>query len=153
MTQVLVALVLVVVVGAIALVLRRRTVPTAPTQPSAQLPQVLDRSHFERPEAPWLVAVFTSHTCHVCADVARKAQVLASPEVAVQEVEFTARRDLHRAYGIDAVPALVLADAAGEVRYGVLGPISATDLWAAVAEVRSPGSTPTAGGCQNHDHG
>jgi hypothetical protein len=36
----------------------------------------------------------------------------------------------------------VVADAQGVVRRGFVGAFTATDLWAAVAEVRAPGSTP-----------
>jgi len=35
------------------------------------------------------------------------------------------------------VPCLVIADSAGTVVSGFLGPVTATDLWAAVAEARS----------------
>jgi hypothetical protein len=75
-----------------------------------------------------------------------KAGVLASPAVAVVEAEFSAERELHRRYAIDAVPALVLADRDGVVRRSFVGRVSATDLWAAVAEVRQPGSTPSGRG-------
>jgi hypothetical protein len=68
--------------------------------------------------------------------------VLACDDVAVEEAEVTARRDLHDRYGIDAVPTLVVADADGVVRASFVGPVTATDLWAAVAEVRFPGSSP-----------
>ena len=63
------------------------------------MPVQLDRADFARPDAPWLVAVFTSTTCQTCADVARKAEVLASDEVAVAEVEYSANRDLHAGMG------------------------------------------------------
>ena len=77
--------------------------------------------------------MFTSATCHTCADVARKAEVLASDEVAVAEVEYSANRDLHARYGIDAVPILVIADREASSGGSFVGPVSATDLWAAVA--------------------
>ena len=150
MTQVLIALAIAVVVVVIALVIQRRRTVAPPTQPRHQVPTQLDRSDFVQADAPWLVVVFTSSTCHVCADVARKAEVLASPTVAVQIVEFGADRALHERYAIDAVPAVVVADESGVVRTSFLGPVSATDLWVAVAEVREPGSAPTASGCQNH---
>jgi hypothetical protein len=148
----LLALAIGAVVVAVALVLRRRQGTQAPTQPRHQVPAQVDRADFVRPEAPWLVVVFTSSTCHVCADVARKAAVLESPEVAVQEVEYTAQRALHSRYTIDAVPAVVIVDAQGVVQNSFLGPVTATDLWVSVAEARDPGSTPTSGGCQNHGH-
>jgi hypothetical protein len=68
----------------------------------------------------------------------RKASVLASKEVVVQEAEYVRDRKLHDRYGIDAVPALVIADSQGVVQFGHLGPVSATDLWAAMARCRDP---------------
>jgi hypothetical protein len=49
---------------------------------------------------------------------------------------------VHRKYDIQAVPLVVVADAEGVVGAGFVGPASATDLWAAVAELRQPGSSP-----------
>ena len=100
------------------------------------MPGQLDRADFPEPGAPWLVAVFTSGTCDACAATVAKAQALASPSVTVAEIELAARPELHRRYAIDAVPLLVLADGEGVVRASFVGPPSATDLWAAVAEVR-----------------
>jgi hypothetical protein len=100
------------------------------------VPAQLDRRDFERPEAPWLVAVFTSTTCHTCADVVAKAGVLASADVVVTDIGFQARRDLHDRYRIDAVPLLVVADREGVVRASVAGPVSASELWATVAAAR-----------------
>lgn len=134
---------------AVALVIERRRRPAAPTNVRRTLPGQLDRRDFERPEAPWLVAVFTSATCQTCRGVWEKASLLASDAVAVQDVEVTAAPEVHRKYAVDAVPAVVVADGTGVVRAGFLGPVTATDLWATVAEVRAPGTLPAAG-C---DHG
>lgn len=147
MERLVIAAVIVVVVGAFAVLARRRRTPDAPTQRRFEAPTQLDRSDFERPDAPWLVAVFSSATCDVCRSVLDKAVVLASDDVAVEEIEFTAARPLHERYSIDAVPTLVVADADGVVRATFLGPMTATDLWAAVAEARDPGSTPSGGAC------
>ena len=142
MTQVAVAVVVFVAAVAVALVLRRRRRSSPPTQVSYIAPRQLDRSEFDRPDADWLVAVFSSATCASCAAMVEKANVLASPSVAVQELEARAHRDVHRRYGIEAVPITVLADADGVVRAAFVGPATATDLWAAVAEARQPGSSP-----------
>jgi len=136
----LVALAMVVAVVVSAVLHRRRT--DAPTQGGFEIPTQLDRGDFVLPQAPWLVAVFTSATCNTCADVATKAAVLASNDVAVQRIDYTEDPALHRRYRIDAVPTLVIADAQGVVRNSFLGPVKAQDLWAAVAECREPGSTP-----------
>lgn len=142
MARVLLAFAVAVVVGVIALVVRRRRTPDAPTQPRFRPPTQLDRADFPRPEANWLVAVFSSSTCEVCADVVRKAEVLASGAVSVFDAEYTAQRALHLRYAIAAVPTVVVADRLGVVQASFMGPVSATDLWAAVAEVRVPGSSP-----------
>lgn len=139
-----IAAVVVVVALATGVSLRRRRAPQAPTQPRGVVPAQLDRRDFVDQQSPWLVVAFTSATCSTCGDVMRKASVLASKDVAVQEAEFGRDRALHDRYGIDAVPAVVIADSQGVVRYGHLGPISATDLWAAMARCRDP-QLPAAG--------
>jgi hypothetical protein len=132
---------------AVALILKKRR-SDAPTQAGFEIPIQLDRNDFENPDTSWLVAVFTSATCHTCADVATKAEVLLSSEVAVQRIDYTVNPDFHKRYRIDAVPLLVIADALGVVHKGFIGPVKAQDLWAAMAECRNPGSTPES--CQSH---
>jgi hypothetical protein len=129
------AAVVVLVSVVVAVVLERRR-PEAPTQGSWSVPAQLDRADFTRPDAPWLVAVFTSATCDSCARTVEQAKVLDSDAVAVEDVEVKARPDLHARYHIEAVPIVVVADAEGVVRSSFTGPPSATDLWAAVAGVR-----------------
>lgn len=147
--RIVVALVLAGAVIAVAALVRRRR-PDAPTGAAAgHLPPVqIDRADFERPDAPWLVVVFTSATCSTCEKVAAAAAVLESDQVAVQVVEATAHPELHERYGIVAVPITAIADAAGVVGNGFAGPVSATHLWAALAELREPGSVPP--GCGEH---
>jgi len=148
MQVVLVVIAMAVAVG-ISLILRRRA-SDAPTQGGFQMPTQLDRGDFDSPDVPWLVAIFTSSTCDACADVANKAMVLASQEVAVQRIDYIDNPDLHKRYKVDAVPTLVIVDNRGVVRNGFLGPMKAQDLWAAVAECREPGSTPDP--CSSHSH-
>jgi hypothetical protein len=136
--RLLIAAAIVVVVTGVARLIRRSS--DAPTQPTGRLPAQLNRYDFISPESPWLVVIFTSATCHVCESVVAKAAVLGSDSVAVQHVAFQEDRDLHERYLIDSVPALLIADVEGVVRYARLGPVTATDLWAAMAEVREPGS-------------
>ncbi len=126
----------VVVVALVAAWLIQRRRPEAPTGGRWSVPGQLDRADFPGAGAPWLVAVFTSATCDACAATVTKAQALASPSVVVAELELDAEPELHRRYAIDAVPLLVLADAEGVVRASFVGPPSATDLWAAVADIR-----------------
>jgi hypothetical protein len=127
---------------AVGMVLRRRRTVDAPTQPVFSAPAQIDRADFEAGDSPWLVAVFSSASCTTCNDVVGKAKVMSCAEVAVIDVEYSIAPDLHRKYHIDAVPIVVIADRVGVVRASFIGPMSATDLWAAVAEARDPGSSP-----------
>jgi len=138
-----------IVALAVSWFLRRRQVD-APTQGGFELPVQLDRNDFASSDAPWIVVIFTSATCGTCNDVATKAEVLASRDVAVVRVDYTTDPQMHARYKIEAVPTLVIADSAGVVKSGFLGPVKAQDLWAAVAECREPGSSP--GPCQGHGH-
>ncbi len=134
-------LALVVALAAAALVVawlvQRRQQSDAPVRTGYRVPAQLDRADFDRPDAPWIVVVFTSATCSTCAGVWEKAVHLGSDEVAVQEAEYGARRDLHDRYRIDAVPTVLVADAEGVVVRSFVGPVTATDLWAAVAQARA----------------
>lgn len=123
-------------VGAIVAVVLERRRPEAPTQGAWAVPAQVDRADFARPDAPWLVAVFTSATCDSCAQAVERANVLASDAVVVVEAEVKAQPDLHRRYHIEAVPIIVVADVDGVVRTSFTGPPSAIDLWAAVAGAR-----------------
>ncbi len=127
----------------VAFAIQRWRRPDPPTRPGGwPVPAQLDRNDFPLPEVAWLVAVFTSASCQSCAGVLAKASVLKSDAVAVAGVEVGERPDLHRRYGVEAVPITVVADASGVVRAAFVGPVTATDLWASVAEVREPGSSP-----------
>jgi hypothetical protein len=146
--RLLIALTVMAVAAAVAEIVRRRRRIDPPTQPRRELPAQLDRADFAG--SGWLVAVFTSDSCSTCADVVRKAEVLDCPDVTVAVAAFQERRDLHERYRIDAVPCLVVADGGGVVHAGFVGPVTATDLWAAVAEAREPGSIDRSGGCGEH---
>jgi hypothetical protein len=139
-TRLLVAAELVAVALVVAWWLDRRSRPDAPTQGGWSVPTQLDRRDFARPEVCWLVALFTSATCDSCRGTVEKAQVLASHDVAVEEVEVPSRKDLHDRYGIDAVPTTVIADVDGVVQRSFVGPMTATDLWGALAELRGEGT-------------
>jgi len=140
----IVAVVLAGLAVLVAVVVQRRQRPDAPVRTGYSVPDQLDRADFARPEAPWLVAVFTSATCSTCAGVWDRARPLESAEVAVQEIEYGADRALHDRYRIEAVPVALVVDGDGTVAARFVGPVTATDLWAAVAEAREPGSTPDA---------
>lgn len=149
--RVLIVLGVVALAVLVAWLLSRRR-PDSPTQPPAvyEAPAQLDRSDFAGSGRPWLVAIFTSATCNTCAETVARASVLGSDAVAVCEVEVSERPDLHERYQIEAVPMVAMADSEGVVRRSFVGPVSATHLWGAMAELREPGSVP--GGCEGHSH-
>ena len=135
MERVVIAAALALVVVVVALIASRRR-SDAPTQPTWTVPTQLDRKDFTRPDAPWLVVVFTSATCAGCHEVVDAASPLDDAAVTVQEVEVVAGRALHERYSIDAVPTLVVADADGVVRESYVGPVSSAELRARLAELR-----------------
>lgn len=149
MENLVIGIAIAIVVGTVGLVARARRKVDVPTQRTFTVPTQIDRSDFGSPTQEWLVAVFTSSSCPVCADVAAKVAALDSSNVATRTVEYSTQRDLHTRYRIDAVPTVVIVDALGIVRHHVLGPVSATDLWAAVAAVRDGTGSPSPD-CNGH---
>ena len=136
--QVVVGVAVAVVAAAAAYLITKRTRVEAPTQPeSYEVPAMLDRADFDRPDAPWLVAVFSSETCLSCQDAWEKARLLESDEVSVQEIEMSQHKALHERYAIDAVPMIVVADDEGVTRASFVGVPTSADLWAALAELRT----------------
>lgn len=144
-TRILIAAALVALVLVVALVARRRRRPAPPPRTVYPVPRQLDRADFPRPDAPWLVAYFWSRTCDSCAGLGPKVTALESPEVGTCALEATDHRDLHGRYAIAAIPMILVADRDGVVQRAFVGSVSATDLWAALADVRSPGSVPESG--------
>jgi hypothetical protein len=136
--RVAIAVALFVVLAGVALVMERRRRRDAPSQGRGVVPAQLDRADFPRPDAPWLVVLFTSAACDSCVGLYDKAAPLASDEVAVAEVQFPSERGLHERYQIDAAPLTLVADAQGIVHASILGAFNATDLWNAVAALRAP---------------
>ena len=133
-------IIIVVVVALIALgvgAYMQQRAPDAPVRTTRLvLPEQLDRNDFVRPEAQWLVAVFTSATCETCAKVWTSTQLVESEPVAIQNISFQDDADLHERYNITAVPSVVVADADGVNRAEFLGPPTSAELWATLAEVR-----------------
>ncbi len=142
MLRLLPAVVLATVVALLAAWIQRRRPAAGPVVDRHHVPTSVDRADFVRSTADWLVVVFTSATCATCAASWEVARQLESAAVATQEVEVAAEPVLHERYGIDAVPTTLVCDAEGGVVQSFLGPVTATHLWAAVAEARAPGSVP-----------
>jgi Thioredoxin len=130
-----VLVIIAVVVAAVAE--RRRKATATPIRDTYPVPRQLYRKDFPAPDSPWLVALFSSRTCDSCASMREKVMVLGSSEVAVCDIEYSASRELHERYEISGVPMVLIADSEGVVRQSFVGPATATDLWAAVAEIRS----------------
>jgi len=137
-----IAVVVALVAVVIAWWLRRERAPAPPPRDAHPVPRQLRRDDFPRADAPWLVAYFSSSTCASCQGLGPKVAVLESREVATCELSFEEAREVHDRYQIEAIPMILIADGQGIVRRAFVGATSATDLWAAVAEVRMPGSTP-----------
>jgi hypothetical protein len=141
LVRIVIAAGLLVAAGSVAWILQRRR-PAPPPRDVYPVPRQLDRSDFPRPDTPWLVVLFSSTTCESCEKLPPKLAVLESGDVATCEVEYHAQPDLHGRYEISGIPTTLVADAAGVVRAAFVGAFTATDLWAAVAEARAPGTTP-----------
>src|SRR5690349_25164967 len=100
MIRVVIAVAIVALAAGVAAIVNRRRRADPPTQPHHEIPAQLDRADFSEPSAPWLVAVFSSETCGSCADVANKAEVMRSADVAVDVVPYQTRRETHQRYAI-----------------------------------------------------
>lgn len=139
MERIVVALAIAAVAVAVAAVLRRRR-PDPTFTVAAGVPDRVDRGDFAHPGAPWLYVLFSSATCESCPVAAESLRVVEGEAVAVDEVEYSARRDLHRRYGIDAVPLTLLVDADGLVRDHFLGRTSPEQLSDALDRARGSGT-------------
>jgi hypothetical protein len=139
--RIVIALAILAGVGVVAFLMRRRP-PDAPPRDVYPVPKQLDRADFPRAEAAWLVALFSSAVCDSCHGLGDKLTPLESVDVAVCEIDAEHHDALHRRYELAAIPTTVIADQQGVVRRAFVGAFTATDLWAAVAELRAPGTTP-----------
>ena len=66
MIRLLLVVSLAVVAVAVAAVIQRRSRPPAPTRTGWTAPDQLDRADFVRPDADWLVVLFSSTSCLSC---------------------------------------------------------------------------------------
>jgi hypothetical protein len=137
LVRIVIAGALFAVLAVVAWWLERRRRSDAPSQGQASVPAQLDRNDFPRPDAPWLVVLFTSQRCESCVGLYERAAPLESPEVAVVEVEYVAQPNVHQRYHIDAAPMTLVADADGVVRASIVGAFGVSELWSALAELRT----------------
>jgi hypothetical protein len=133
--RIAIGVVILAAVGLLAWWLQRRP-PAPPPRDAYPVPQQLDRNDFPRPAAAWLVALFSSTDCDSCQGLGAKLLALESADVATVELEAHEHSDLHGRYALAAIPTTVIADHEGVVRKSFVGAFTATDLWAAVAELR-----------------
>ena len=134
-SRLVVALVVVVLAVIAARLLERRR-PAPPTRDAYPVPAQLDRLDFPRPDAPWLIVLFSSRTCDSCGPMATRVTALESDAVATVEVEANDDKELHRRYRIEGVPMVVLADAEGVVRAGFVGSVEGWELEGALADAQ-----------------
>jgi hypothetical protein len=134
--RIVLAIALVALAAIVAWVLDRRRRPAAPARGRALFPQQVDRNDFPRPDAPWLVVLWSSRTCEGCQGLFDKIAPVASDDVAVVEVEYQTDPELQQRYGIEAAPITMIVDARGVTRAAFTGTFTATDFWAKLAELR-----------------
>jgi len=130
----------VILLAAVIVAWRIRSLPsTGPTRDAYPVPAQLDRGDFPRPDANWLVALFSAERCDSCRGIPDLLADLESESVATAIVSDEDRRDLHRRYEISGIPTVVVADAAGVVRESFVGPITAAELADALRGARETG--------------
>lgn len=137
MRIVLVIAIVVTAAGLAWLMERRRASRTKPVATTAAVPPQIDRTDFVRPEAEWLVVLFSSEACESCAAMAQRIAALASDAVAVVDVEYSRSRSIHEKYGIDAVPVLGVYDRAGVARATFVGTTDTATLIDTIHNLRS----------------
>lgn len=135
--QIALAAAVLVVAVVVALVLERRRKPAAPTQGRVIVPAQLDRTDFPRPDAPWLIVLWSSRVCDSCKGLYEKISPLESDDVAVVEIELQAQPEMHKRYGLDAAPITQIVDAEGVTRTSFAGAFNAMELWDEVASLRA----------------
>lgn len=131
--EVVVAVAIVLVGVALAALVRKRDANQMARGSGWNVPAQLERTDFVDPRAERLIVVFSSETCDACARTWQKVTELAGPGVAIEDVTYQQRRELHDRYGINAVPTLVIADAQGVVQASFVGPPSDEELIEALA--------------------
>lgn len=101
-------------------------------------PSIVNRKDFLGVEQDLVVISFTSQTCESCKGVWEKVQALSSDSVGVIKVDYQddMGKKLHQKYSIDAVPTTLVCDKDGVTLKSYIGAVTATDLWAGVANAR-----------------
>jgi hypothetical protein len=136
MLRIAIGVVLLVVALIVAIGLERRRRVGAPIRDAYPVPRQLYRSDFPEPDAPWLVALFSSSTCDSCGAMRERVRALGTTDVTVCDLEFNVERAIHERYEISGVPMVLIADAEGVVRESFVGPATAGELRDALRRAR-----------------
>ena len=123
MTTTLLVMVAVAAVAGMAAWWQQQRLRPAPTSTPGAPPGSLDRTDFRAPEAPLLIAVFTSKTCSSRATVWAELSGYESANVVTQNVEVGTDPSLHSRYKIESVPTAVIVDRSGETQAAFVGPL------------------------------
>lgn len=115
--------------------LRGRRKPAVAPSRDWHLPSHIEPSDVGAGAGRWAVVLFSSTTCETCRSVRDAAAPLESDTVAVVDVPYQSRRDLHDRYGIEAVPATVVMAPDGDVRAAWIGVIEPGHFWSVVSEL------------------
>jgi hypothetical protein len=134
--RIVLVVVLVACTAVVAAILDRRRRAAPPSQGRAVVPHQLDRNDFPRPEAQWLVVLWSSRNCDSCQGLREKLIPLESADVAVVEVEYQTEPDLHRRYRIEAAPISMVVDSRGVTQASFTGAFEASELWGVLAALR-----------------
>lgn len=160
MERLLIVLALVGVAAVVALVVQRRRTAVPATPPQVGAPDRIDRAGLEAAleagdpgdpgddihasgdadaGAAWLLVVFGSTSCYGCGQMVDRSLALRSTGLGAVSVTSQDFPDLHRRYGITAVPTTVLADGEGVVHRWWVGQVPADRFQAEVmATVEGP---------------
>lgn len=91
----------------------------------------------------WTLVVFTDSECASCASTVAAAREMTAGRVALVEVDYRVRSDLHEKYRVDAVPTLLLVGDDGIVDSWFVGPPADEDLAEMLERVPVPDQTPS----------
>jgi len=123
----------VAIAGILSMILSRRRAAAPPTN-TLHVPEQLELDDFPEARGDWLVVVFSSAKCEICAGIVAELERIARPGLFTREIEVERDHALHDRYRIDAVPTTVIADPDGRVRKSFLGPVDRERMENSLAE-------------------
>jgi hypothetical protein len=130
---------LLVVAACLGLILYSRSKKPSPTSTTHyDAPSHIERGDFPDATTEVFAVAFTSASCESCHDIVTKLKAAQTSQVDISIVEYEDDhgKTLHKKYDIEAVPTVVICDSNGTTQKAFLGAVTATDLWAGLAQVR-----------------